>query len=203
MLNERGKELMKPWMSVQNLVLVMAAIFFIALLKLTSSELASWVQAVGSIAAIWGAFSISNAQVKRQEELKAQENKRRAQAQLAVVKNAADYGKSMGEFSRKTPPPFAFILAWRMTLDVTTSAALDSMRVLPVHELGSYEQVLHFNSILAALVQLRAEVNKYVSGGDESETVTFAAYQAFEVQSKMIEHHWVQFQIAFDKYSSS
>ncbi len=194
---------MKPWMSVQNFVLVFAGIFVVALLKLTSSELASWVQAVGSIAAIWGAFSISNRQVTRQEKIRAQESKRSAQAQLAVVKNAADYGKSMGEFASKTPPPFALILAWRMTLDVTTSAALDSLRVLPVHELGSYEQVLHFNGILAALVKLRADVNTYVNGGDESEAVTFAAYQAFDIQSKMIEHHWVQFKIAFDKYSSS
>lgn len=194
---------MKPWMSVQNFVLVFAAIFVIALFKLTSSELASWVQAIGSIAAIWGAFSISNAQVKRQEELKIQESKRRSQAQLAVVKNAADYGKSMGEFASKKPSPFAFIFAWRMTLDVTTGAALDSLRVLPVHDLGSYEQVLHFNSILASLVQLRADVNKYVSGGDESDDATLSAYQSIEIQSKMIEHHWVQFQIAFDKYASN
>ena len=67
MLNDCGRELMRPWISVQNIVLAVAVIFFIALLKLSSSELASWVQAIGSIAAIWGAFLISNQQSKRQE----------------------------------------------------------------------------------------------------------------------------------------
>jgi len=66
-LNDCGKELMKPWMSVQNFVLALALIFCVALMKLSSSELASWVQAVGSIAAIWGAFAISNQQSKKQE----------------------------------------------------------------------------------------------------------------------------------------
>lgn len=67
MLNDYGKALFKPWFSVSNVVLVTALIFVIALLKLTSSELASWVQAFGSIAAIWGAFLISNQQSKKQE----------------------------------------------------------------------------------------------------------------------------------------
>ncbi|WP_265533567.1 hypothetical protein [Pseudomonas saponiphila] len=168
-----------------------------------TKDAAAWVQAVGSIAAIWGAFSISNAQVRRQEELKVQEGKRRSQAQFAVVKNAADYGKTMGEFASKKPPAFAFVAAWRTTLDVTTAAALDSMRVLPVHDLGSYEQVLHFNGILASLVQLRADVNKFVNSGDESNDLVLDAYRSIEAQSKMIEYSWNKFQIAFDEYSSS
>ncbi|WP_395602391.1 hypothetical protein AB4P97_08175 [Pseudomonas sp. A1230] len=67
MLNECGKALFKPWLSVPNVVLALAVIFTVSLLNLTSSELASWVQSVGSIAAIWGAFSISNRQSKNQE----------------------------------------------------------------------------------------------------------------------------------------
>lgn len=72
MLNDHGKSLFKPWCSVQNVTLGLAALFVIALLirnyQLNSSEIASWVQAFGSIAAIWGAFVISNNQVKKQEQ---------------------------------------------------------------------------------------------------------------------------------------
>jgi hypothetical protein len=68
MLNDCGKELLKPWMSVQNVVLIGAVIFMIALFKPTSSELAGWVQAVGSIAAIWGALYVSRSEQKKREE---------------------------------------------------------------------------------------------------------------------------------------
>lgn len=85
MLNDRGKELLKPWMSVQNFVLALAAIFCIALLKLTSSELASWVQAVGSIAAIWGAFQISNRQAEKQNAEKVLAEKQKSERIKSIL----------------------------------------------------------------------------------------------------------------------
>jgi len=71
MLNDYGKELFKPWCSVQNIGVVLS-VFFISTIaikcfSLNSSEVASWVQAVGSIFAIWGAFQISHRQQKAQE----------------------------------------------------------------------------------------------------------------------------------------
>jgi hypothetical protein len=56
MLNECGKELFKPWFSVQNVVLGLSlafvAILAIRTFGLNSGEVASWVQAFGSVAAI-------------------------------------------------------------------------------------------------------------------------------------------------------
>ncbi|QUE91166.1 hypothetical protein KBP52_01560 [Pseudomonas sp. SCA2728.1_7] len=56
MLNDYGKSLFKPWCSVQNVTLVLALVFVVGLTiktyALNSSEIASWVQAFGSVAAI-------------------------------------------------------------------------------------------------------------------------------------------------------
>lgn len=67
-LNDYGKSLFKPWMSVQNAVLAIALVFIVSLLKLPSSELASWVQAIGSIAAILGAAYIAGEQRRQKIE---------------------------------------------------------------------------------------------------------------------------------------
>lgn len=73
MLNEYGIRLLKPWVSVQNVVLVCAFVFVIALLKPESTELASWVQALGSIAAIVGATYIAGEQRRQKIEDDAKE----------------------------------------------------------------------------------------------------------------------------------
>ncbi|MGY4663188.1 hypothetical protein ACVWZ9_003982 [Pseudomonas chlororaphis] len=73
MLNDYGIRLLKPWVSVQNVVLICVLIFVIALLKPGSSELASWVQAVGSIAAIIGATYIAGEQRRQKIEDDAKE----------------------------------------------------------------------------------------------------------------------------------
>lgn len=75
----------KPWNSVQNAVLFLAICFFIALFDFNKSELASWVQAVGSIAAIWGAFQISNRQTEKQNAEKATAEKQKSERIKSVL----------------------------------------------------------------------------------------------------------------------
>jgi hypothetical protein len=62
MLNDCGKALLRPWLSVQNVVLALSFIYLGFLLvrtySLNSGEVASWVQAIGSIAAIVAAAFI-------------------------------------------------------------------------------------------------------------------------------------------------
>nr|BFD43219.1 hypothetical protein FFPRI1PSEUD_47180 [Pseudomonas sp. FFPRI_1] len=81
----------KPLWSVQNAVLFLAAWFIIALFDFNKSELASWVQAIGSIVAIWGAFQISNRQAEKQnaEKLEAEKlkSKRIKSVLLLLAKN--------------------------------------------------------------------------------------------------------------------
>ncbi|MCW2272430.1 hypothetical protein [Pseudomonas sp. JUb96] len=69
MLNDYGKSLFKPWLSVQNVVLVLAILYVGLLLarifNLDSGQVASWVQAIGAIVSIWAAWSIAGAQGRR------------------------------------------------------------------------------------------------------------------------------------------
>ncbi|WKV85974.1 hypothetical protein LJJ44_08850 [Pseudomonas sp. B24_DOA] len=72
MLNDYGKSLFKPWCSVQNVVWCLALFYMgwllVRIYDLKNSDVASWVQAFGSIAAILGAFAISNRQATLQRE---------------------------------------------------------------------------------------------------------------------------------------
>lgn len=72
MLNDYGKSLFKPWVSVQNVVLSFAVLFVVGLVinkvNLSSSEWASWVQAIGSIAAICAAAYFPIAHEARREK---------------------------------------------------------------------------------------------------------------------------------------
>ena len=81
MLNDYGKNLFKPWCSTQNAVWCLALLYLawltIRIYDLKSSDIASWVQAFGSIAAILGAFAISNRQATLQRENAAAEEQKR------------------------------------------------------------------------------------------------------------------------------
>ncbi|PRA69326.1 hypothetical protein CQ065_07015 [Pseudomonas sp. MYb187] len=81
MLNDYGKSLFKPWCSVPNAVWCLALLYLawltIRIYDLKSSDIASWVQAFGSIAAILGAFAISNRQATLQRESVAADELRR------------------------------------------------------------------------------------------------------------------------------
>jgi len=72
MLNDYGKSLFKPLVSVQNVVLGSSVLFVVGLVitqvELNSSEWASWVQAIGSIAAIVGATYIAGEQRRQKIE---------------------------------------------------------------------------------------------------------------------------------------
>lgn len=62
MLSDYGKEVLKSWFSIKNVAVTLSVFFFVFLaivrFDLNSSEVASWVQAVGSVAAIVAAAFI-------------------------------------------------------------------------------------------------------------------------------------------------
>lgn len=66
------KALFCPWPSVHNVLIFLCFVFLFSLFNLSASEWASWVQALGSILAIFVAIAVSNAsEIRfRKEELK-------------------------------------------------------------------------------------------------------------------------------------
>jgi hypothetical protein len=160
---------------------------------------AAWVQAVGSIAAIWGAFSISNRQVRKEEELRNLENRNKARARLGVVKNVATYAEALNSFVENEPSPSSFSEVWSSTMSFTTGAAIESLRCLPAHDLGSDIQVLLYNEMLGAFAQLRNLAAKLADNKEHHPMTTLDAYRDIQIQANSIKALWLDFLVHFNK----
>lgn len=165
MLNDHGKSLFKPLLSVQNIVVGLAVLFFacLALKKanLSTSEWASWVQAIGSIAAIWGALRVSQMQQNNAQRLRVLESTamaeshallmRQASEQCSGIAQAANFVKSAKEFNMNSGRPKEL---FRITLVL--------MEAVSVRELGSPKiTVLHLqmSSAMAAMYRVMQDIS--------------------------------------------
>lgn len=92
MLNDYGKSLFEPLLSVPNIVLCLSAVFVLALtlmkVELTTSEWASWVQAVGAIVSIWAAWVIASRQSRRAEKAAMRQDSAKCAAIVGVLNYA-------------------------------------------------------------------------------------------------------------------
>jgi hypothetical protein len=91
-----------PWPSAHNILLLLAVLYLLSLARLTASELADWVQAIGSIAAIMGAFYISQAQQRYQDRRRGIENSERVSQIQNIFTKIANSQKTHLEFLRCT-----------------------------------------------------------------------------------------------------
>ncbi|MGU3345752.1 hypothetical protein [Pseudomonas monsensis] len=197
MLNDFAKELMKPWFSVQNFVWVLAVIFGIALLKPTSSELAGWVQAIGSIAAILGALKVGRLQienqnavvaeqVRNQDEAKNKELRARAGAMFAVVQCCANQAEALANIAKQKMPVEILKMTWEAHLKELSLANLNALKGIPTFELGSYDLVVTHSHILASFISLISEIERVVVGDR-----AFHAPESNEIYAGVIQHNGV------------
>ena len=200
MLNDYGKELFKPWCSVQNVVVALSVLFLMAVVivhfNLNSGEIASWVQAVGSIAAIWGTFTVSNNQVKREAERKKEDERRQAGARYAVVKSASDHAKSLQDFIITSPQPLAFNTLWEQIFSELIEMSKNSLNQLPAHELGSYELVVNHISIAGAIANIAERVKRWKDTSSFAEEQAFALYRDLNMHCGQVAFSWGNFQAA-------
>ena len=134
-------------------MLVCAVLFF----KPSSGELASWVQAVGSIAGIFTAVAIGVHQTRsssRQRNLEAQ-NKRKSC--MAVVEFAAQQGQAASNYLESLGALWPYVSSWEEKLSLVNKFSLDSLAAIPMHELGSDLAVLAYSEIYTNLVIIREE----------------------------------------------
>lgn len=91
-LNECGEKLLKPWFSVQNVLLGFSFFYVVALIVrvnyLKSSDLAAWVQAVGAVISIWAAWNIARQQSKRAQADSARADLAKCVAVAGVLRHA-------------------------------------------------------------------------------------------------------------------
>lgn len=121
--------------------------------------LASWVQAIGAIASIWGAFAISNSQVKQRKELE----QKKAHAYKLVVKSAAEYVSALGDAIDRNIQVEQLQAAWQQTLRGFVETSLRSLKQLPVHDLGNYELVNAYNGTVGSIETLLERAKRFDS----------------------------------------
>lgn len=157
-------------------------------------DAAAWVQAIGSIAAIWGAFSLSNSQVKRQERQQQLISEQKSKALFAVVKHAVDHARTVRKSTLADDGNQDFKLAWNTGYSEIFKSALKSLSLIPVHELGEYKLVIAHNHILAAMINISHKVERYVS----AESFIDQEFAAFRLEvwglTEMINHYWPAFE---------
>lgn len=200
MLNDYGKSLFKPWLSVQNVVLVLAGIFVaclaIRVYSLNSSEVASWVQAFGSIAAIWGAFAISNGQVRKAEQERKKEAEQRLAACYAVMQSAADHSQALGEMIKQNPPRPVFKYGWESILGELFQVSLNSLKQIPAHELGSYELVVAYQGITGSVAKIISLVSDFKTRDAFLDSEAGHLYGELQGQCGLIGFRWAKFKEA-------
>ena len=131
-----------------------------------SSAMASWVQAIGSIAAIIGAVWIGERQAKRAREhaleTNTAERRRRCEAYAAVASHAVTQLTSVKPFVAKNR--VLTTLLFQVNFNKRNSQdTLEAMRLVPLHELGSREAVDGFLQVRQALAWALENVDKWMS----------------------------------------
>ena len=127
---------------------------------LDKSEWAAWVQAVGSIVAIFLAFLIGERQataalrsVREADRLVAV---RRYDAVVALAQSAQTFGTNTGAIFRDGG--FALMELDIKYQDAIMEDLIDALKAIPAHELGSHGAVLLLISLRKAMVDLRGNV---------------------------------------------
>jgi len=166
--------------------------------------LASWVQAFGSIAAIWGAFQISNMQVKKQNLHKEEEARSQAWAYFAVTKSAVDNSLSLFDAADEAISYGHFRLNWDLHHSHMIESSLASLKLIPPHALGSYDLVIAFNGLMANMSGILIDVK----AGLVAEKIQSNEYMFFRGQLSLrrfnIGSYWERFGNAFlDKHGAS
>lgn len=155
-----------------------------------SSDLASWVQAVGSIGAIAGAYAVANWQIQKQKNQQEVQDKNRLLAMYAVVRCAAEHLESTRVFAEQRPPKAALNVFW-LHMSGAFEASMEALKVLPVHELGHAELVINCMFIIGAMSKLQLKINQYVESGAEDQIE--GAYMEILTHANLSTHSWKQF----------
>lgn len=163
--------------------------------------LASWVQAVGSIASIWGAFAISNKQQKAQIKLAEKAVTEKAEALYAVIENAVKTTTIFGELLQSKPAEVVFKELWQLVHRQHLESAVYSLGELPAHELGGYEAVRAYSGVMGALNDVVRKVNAYFSSGAFQALEYFNMCEEALKQVRFVESNWRAFQQAVRRSS--
>jgi hypothetical protein len=158
--------------------------------------LASWVQAVGSIVSIWGAFAISNRQQIIQIKLAEKAAKEKSESFYGVIENAYKVSEEFGKALQSTGAVYDFGTQWNLIHRQQMESSVYSLSRLPAHELGGYQSVRAFNGIMGAVTDIVRSVNAYTkTEAFRPQELIFLQNEAIK-QVEIVEACWTDFQKA-------
>lgn len=118
-----------------------------------SSDIATWIQALGSIGAIIGAFLLGERQAIRAREEAAEDRaldeKNKLEAQLAVITLLYRLGKRF-DYARGQDLYF-LRMEWETTLKNNVRATLHAFDAMPLHDMKSSARVLAASQLRSAV----------------------------------------------------
>ncbi|THG87067.1 hypothetical protein E5198_00680 [Pseudomonas sp. A-1] len=190
MLNEFGRSLFKPWFSVQNVLLALAGIFIISLFKLSATELASWVQAIGSITAVWGAFKVSQLQREQGEVQRRESDRKKAEAYYAVVSSAVTDATVLGAMAYSNSFNGGFKENWDEYLCKMVESSFNSLKKIPAHELGSKKLVSSYAGIVSCIAQMIGKIEAAMRDTECQEQEVANACASVVALAKLLDYNW-------------
>lgn len=156
--------------------------------------LASWVQAVGSIAAlgiaIWVASSQRSAQLKTADKIA----RDKVSALIAVVESASMFATVLSVFIERKPSSFAFKESWKLVNKNWLDSSIHSLSQLPAHEFGRGDLVRGYFGILAGLSEIRRLVDGAIRAEALEDQEFFFMYQEVMIQIRIVQSTWRSFQ---------
>ena len=200
----------RPGINLPNcLTLVGVLMILIAAFRPSSSELASWVQSVGSIAAIYGAFWISKQQSDAEEKNRIKVEYAKASAIKDWLATAPQLSKNITEFTRinisEQGRLKAFKDVWFGMYKHQLGIFIQSMESIPTHELGSFDLVACFNGIRGGMEVVFAEAEylsslEVYSPSDGGDTL-FGGLHLGDVQVELAWGHYKEiYELKFGKF---
>jgi hypothetical protein len=158
--------------------------------------LASWVQAVGAIASIWGAILISRSQQKAQSKAAAKAVRDRTDSLIAVVESAVGFVTVLGTFVQEKPHMYAFKENWKLVNRQWLESSIFSLSQLPVHELGRGDMVRGYFGIMGGVNDIGRLIEKVVNADAFQEQEFTFMYEEVLKQVRIVESTWWSFQRA-------
>lgn len=156
--------------------------------------LASWVQAFGSIAAlgiaIWVASSQRRTQLSTAEKIALD----RVGALVAVVESASLFATILGIFLEKKPSAFAFRESWKLINKSWLESSINSLSLLPVHELGRGDLVRGYFGIMAGMTEIRRLIDASMDAEAFREQEYSLMCQQVSAQILIVQATWRSFQ---------
>lgn len=125
--------------------------------------LSSWVQAFGSIASIWAAFLIGNKQIRKQIQVRKEDEQTKASALYAVIKNAAHNAMAFGHHLESNDSWPVIEENWRILFSQVINMSKNSLSQIPAQELGRYELVDSFLGVTGSIHTIVSVVERVMT----------------------------------------